>query len=94
RKDHPILADRHLPILHESNNSHILVFERTDGNNGGVLVLCNFDENDQVIDAAWVTSLGYIRNSSYSDLISGEKRKLTSGLLTLKPYQILWLESL
>ncbi len=93
RKAHRVLADHHLPILHEPNNSHVLVFERSGGNKGGILVLCNFDENDQVLDSGWITSLGYIQNATFSDLISGKKRKLTSGLFTLKPYEIFWLES-
>jgi amylosucrase len=94
RREKQVLSDRHLPVLHEPNNSHVLVFERTDDKHGGILVLCNFDENDQAVDAGWITSLGYIRNSMYSDLISGEKSKLTSGLFSLKPSQICWLESL
>jgi len=89
-----VLADRHLPVLHEPNNNHVLVFERTDTKNGGILVLCNFDENEQVLDSGWITALGYIKNARYSDLISGEQRKLTSGLVSIKPYEILWLESL
>ena len=93
RKEQQVLADHHLPLLHEPNNNHVLAFERTDGRNKGILVLCNFDEHDQVLDAGWMTSLGYIRNAEYSDLISGEKRKLTSGLFNLKPYEIFWLES-
>ncbi|MGB5238399.1 MAG: alpha-amylase family glycosyl hydrolase [Flavobacteriaceae bacterium] len=94
RKEYQVLADHHLPLLHEPNNNHVLAFERTDGNNKGILVLCNFDEHDQALDAGLITSLGYIKNARYSDLITGEKRKLTSGLFSLKPYEIFWLESL
>ncbi len=94
RREHEVFADRNLPVLHEPNNNHVLVFERTDGKNSGILVLCNFHENDQVLDAGWITALGYIKNAMYSDLISGEKRKLNSGLFSIKPYEIFWLEFL
>ncbi len=93
RKSLPVFADHQLPVLHEPNNAHIFVFERRADQKKSVLVLCNFDEKDQVVDAGWVEGMGYIKDSELKDLISGSKIKLNSGLLNLEPYQILWLEA-
>jgi amylosucrase len=93
RKKHEQFADRHLPILHEPNNTHVFVFERAAKSKDGILVICNFDENNQALDSGWIASLGYVQNSKYHDLISGKERKLNSGLLSLSPYELLWLKS-
>ncbi len=91
RKAHPELADRNNLSLHNPNNPHVLVFERMGTEGKGILVLCNFDENEQVVDASWVSRLGYCGKKEYTDLVSQQGYTLSSGLLPLKPYQILWL---
>ena len=93
RKKLPVFADSELPVLHEPNNPHIFVFERQAKQVKNVLVLCNFDEKDQVLDASWIEGTGYIKDAEFKDLISETKFKLNSGLMNLEPYQILWLEA-
>lgn len=90
RKKHPLLADNNNLLLHDVNNPHILAYERMNGGQG-ILVLCNFDETRQVVDAGWVSRLGYSSGSGFRDLISGKEHILSSGLLQLKPFQMLWL---
>lgn len=93
RKKNSVLADQSPAILHSPNNSHILVFERKLNSDKSILVVCNFDENEQVIDSGWIEKMGYVNNGTISDLISSEDRKLSSGLLKLRPFEILWLQS-
>ena len=93
RKSMPVFADKSMPVLYDPNNSHVFVFERRSESAKNVLVLCNFDEKEQVLDTGWIQSLGYIKKSNLKDLISGEPLKLNSGLLSLEPYQLLWLEA-
>jgi amylosucrase len=56
-----------------------------------LLVLCNFDENAQVIDSSWIKKLGYFSKGEPIDLVSGEKVRLKSALLEVMPYQMIWL---
>ena len=93
RKKLPVFADREPAVLHEPKNPHIFVFERRAEQMKSVLVLCNFDEKDQVLDASWIEAMGYIKNAEFKDLIRGNKFKLNSGLINIEPYQILWLEA-
>ena len=93
RKESAVLADSSLPILHEPNNSHVFIFERKGDASESILVICNFDEKEQVLDSSWISSLGYVKRSRINDLVSGEEKKLSSGLLTLAPYSLLWLKS-
>ncbi len=93
RKTRAVFADQIAPLLYEPNNSHVFIYERKSNDDKNILVACNFDEKDQLIDGSWVEALGYVKNSSLKDLVSGKKIKMNSGLLNLKPYQILWLES-
>ena len=93
RKEYAVLADSSPPILHEPNNSHVFIFERKNESSDSILVICNFDEKEQVLDSSWISTLGYVKRSKIKDLVSAEDKKLTSGLLTLAPYSILWLES-
>ena len=93
RKQNPVLADKTLPVLHEANNSHVFIFERKSNSPSNILVICNFDEKEQVLDSAWIGQLGYIKDLKINDLVSGKEKKLTSGLLTLPAYSILWLLS-
>ncbi|MCL6267383.1 amylosucrase [Flagellimonas myxillae] len=92
RKSNPIFADSNNLKLHHGGNEHVLVFERTHHSNNGLLVIGNFDERPQVIDLAWVMKLGYFTKGEPMDLVSGEKIVVKSGLLELKPYQVLWLK--
>ncbi|MCK0161352.1 amylosucrase [Allomuricauda sp. F6463D] len=91
RKEQPVFADTNNLELYHTGNNHILSFERTQENKG-LLVICNFDENPQVIDSSWIKKLGYFSKGEPLDLVSGEKIGLSSGLLELIPYQIIWLK--
>ena len=93
RKSKTVLADKTLPLLYDTKNLHIFAYERRGDQWKNILVLCNFDENEQVVNAGWIEDLGYIKNSELNDLVSGSKLKLSSGLLRLEPYQVLWLEA-
>ena len=90
RKDHEVFADNNNLELYHTGNDHIFSFERTQVYNG-LLVLCNFDENAQVIDSSWIKKLGYFSKGEPIDLVSGEKVRLKSALLEVMPYQMIWL---
>lgn len=90
RKGSSVFADHNNLQLCHTGNDHIFSFERTQGQNG-LLVICNFDENPQVIDSSWVKKLGYFSKGEPLDLVSGEKVGMNSALLELMPYQMLWL---
>ncbi|WP_421808488.1 amylosucrase [Flagellimonas sp.] len=90
RKGHGVFADNNNLELCHTGNDHIFSFERTQGYNG-LLILCNFDENPQVIDSSWIKKLGYFSQGDPVDLVSGEKVRLNSALLEVMPYQMIWL---
>lgn len=90
RKENTVFADHNNLELCHTGNDHIFSFERTQGQNG-LLVICNFDENPQVIDSSWVKKLGYFSKGEPMDLVSGEKVELNSALIEIMPYQMLWL---
>ncbi|MBO0330760.1 amylosucrase [[Muricauda] lutisoli] len=90
RKENTVFADHNNLELCHTGNDHIFSFERTQGKKG-LLVICNFDENAQVIDSSWIKKLGYFSNGEPLDLVSGEKVGLNSALLEIMPYQMLWL---
>lgn len=91
RKKNPVFADNSNLLIHHSGNDHVLVFERQDEKNA-VLVVCNFNTSTEVINASWLQKMGYIKNSEYKDLISNNKFKVSSGLLEIRPYRLLWLK--
>ena len=91
RKENTVFADNNNLELYHTGNDHILSFERNE-NSKGLLVICNFDENPQVIDSSWIKKLGYFSKGEPLDLVSDEKVGLNSGLLELMPYQMMWLQ--
>nr|WP_297784145.1 amylosucrase [uncultured Allomuricauda sp.] len=90
RKENTVFADHNNLELYHTGNDHIFSFERTQDQKG-LLVICNFDENAQVIDSSWIKKLGYFSKGEPLDLVSGEKVELNSALLEIMPYQMLWL---
>jgi len=90
RKENSVFADHNNLELYHTGNDHVFSFERPEDQKG-LLVICNFDENPQVIDSAWIKKLGYFSKGEPLDLVSGEKVGLNSALLELMPYQMLWL---
>ncbi len=92
RKKHPFFADdNNLQLLH-TGNDHVLAFERSGKQQKGLLVLCNFDEKPQVIESRWMLKLGYFSKGDPINLVSGEKIIFSSGLLRIKPFEIIWLK--
>ena len=92
RKNNPVFADQSPLDLYHTGNDHVLVFERKNIENDGVMVLCNFDENPQVVEPSWIKKLGYFTTGEPLDLVSGNRIETKSGLLELLPYQMLWLK--
>ncbi|MGX1927858.1 alpha-amylase family glycosyl hydrolase [Flagellimonas sp. 2504JD4-2] len=90
RKKHAVFADNNNLVIHHTGNDHIFAYERT-GDSEGFLVLCNFDEKEQVLQSRWIAKLGYFTKGEPKNLVSGKKVTLSSGLLPLEPYQIMWL---
>ncbi|MBW8242396.1 alpha amylase [Muricauda oceani] len=90
RKENSVFADKNNLELYHTGNDHVFSFERTEQHKG-LLVICNFDENPQVIDSSWIKKLGYFSKGEPLDLVSGKKVGLNSALLELIPYQMLWL---
>jgi amylosucrase len=91
RKQLPVLADQDNTLLHDTGNQHLFVFERASGGKESLLVVANFDSNPQVLNASWLSSLGYVADGNYRDLIEGATKKIRSGLLELQPFELLWL---
>ncbi|MEM9077710.1 MAG: amylosucrase [Bacteroidota bacterium] len=92
RRASPVFADNDNLKLHHTGNHHIFAFERTKDQKSGLLVLSNFDERPQVVSTSWIMKLGYFTKGEPSDLVSGNKVSLKSGLLQLDAYQIIWLK--
>ncbi|WP_223826643.1 alpha-amylase family glycosyl hydrolase [Flagellimonas sp. S3867] len=90
RKKHSVFADDNNLVIHHTGNDHIFAFERTSEREG-LLVLCNFDEKEQVVQSRWISKLGYFTKGEPKNLVSNKKVPLKSGLLRLDPYQLMWL---
>jgi amylosucrase len=84
RRKNPVFADQNNLTIHHTGNNHIFAFERTSENDG-LLVLCNFDEKQQVVDSSWMMKLGYFTKGEPKDLVSGKKVTFNSGLFSLMP---------
>lgn len=91
RKAKGLLADQENSVWHDPGNPHLLVMERT-GNEKGLLVVGNFDGEPQAINASWLQRMGYLTKGKYTNLVDGTSGRVQSGLLELRPYQLLWLE--
>ena len=94
RKKIKLFSDTNNVILHDTQNPHLFLYERTGKNKEGVLILANFDEHPQIIDASVLLSLGYLKDGVFHDLLTNNKRTLSSSLVELQPYQLLWLAKL
>lgn len=92
RKANPCLADRNNITLLEIGNPHVFAFERTASQSKGIIAIGNFHETQQAIDTSFLVNLGYAHSGSLHELIRGKKIKLSSGLLELQPYELLWLK--
>ncbi|MEJ2583747.1 MAG: alpha-amylase family protein [Robiginitalea sp.] len=91
RKQLPVLADRANTLLHDSGNEHLFVFERRSDGADSLLIVANFDANPQVLNASWLSNLGYVNKGKYRNLIDGVSKDMRSGLMELSPFELLWL---
>ncbi|MBC2838040.1 alpha-amylase family glycosyl hydrolase [Robiginitalea sp. SC105] len=91
RRANPALGGRGATVLHQSGNEHLFVFERRAGIRS-ILVIANFDENPQVLNASWASGAGYLEGGKYRNLIDGKESAVQSGLLEIPPYGLFWLE--
>ena len=91
RKKIKLFSDVNNVVLHDAQNPHLFLYERLGKKKDGVLVLANFDEQPQIIDASVLLSLGYLKDGVLHDLLTNQKRTLNSGLVEVQPYQLLWL---
>ncbi|WP_372974876.1 alpha-glucosidase C-terminal domain-containing protein, partial [Muriicola sp.] len=91
RKKTPVLADHNNLEIHDPGNPHLFAFERTGKGRKGILVIANFDEHPRILDIRLLDDLGYLKDGRVKDLLKGEEWKLTSGLVELGPYELLWL---
>lgn len=91
RKKMPVFTDNNNLEIRDPRNPHLFVFERTGEKGEGILVVANFDEHSQILDADILAELGYLLEGSLRDVLSKETWKLTSALVEIQPYQLLWL---
>lgn len=90
RKQQPSFADNNNTVFYNVHNPHIFGYERTASQGEGVLIICNFSESEQEVDALMLG--GYGAKDKPKNLITGKRVKFPKGKLTVKPYQILWLQ--
>lgn len=90
RKILPIMGSLGRTVFHHSGNEHLFVFERKSVHEG-VMVVANFDANIQVLNAFWLEKLGYLKDGGFMNLADGSLHQVNSGLLQIKPYELLWI---
>lgn len=94
RKETPAFADHNNLVLHHSKNPHLFVFERPSRQNKGILVIANFDEKPQPLDALLIKQLGYSKSNMAFDLVSDKRKSLRNGHLIVESYQLFWLKKM
>lgn len=87
RKTLPVLANAETHII-ESDNIHTFCFSRQSEQNGRFLSLCNFSEQPQDINRH---ILDVLMSEQAKDMLTGEQLDVTAPVITLAPYQVLWL---
>jgi amylosucrase len=88
RKAHAVFTNGETEII-DAGNPHVFGYVRSQGNQR-MLVLCNFSEKEQSIEAnvLRIHSLGY----RLEDLVTGESVH-SNGELVLAPYRVVWLKA-
>jgi amylosucrase len=94
RKELAAFADfdnRHLLLV---DNPNLLVFYRTDPENcrNRVLVVNNFNVEEQRIPAEALTPHGFFSHSGMTDLHSGERVTVEDGQVVIPPLSFYWLK--
>lgn len=77
--------------IHLPGNDHLFLFERRS-ETAGVMVIANFDDTAQVVNASWLARLGYLNGDAYHNLADGVTNRVNSGLLEVPPYALFWLK--
>lgn len=90
RKILPAMGATGRTVFHHSGNEHLFVFERKSDHEG-IMIVANFDANSQVLNASWLEKLGYLNAGSFMNLADGSSHQISSGLLQIKPYDLLWI---
>ncbi|QCX02074.1 alpha amylase [Aggregatimonas sangjinii] len=91
RKQQTSFADNNNTVFYNIHNPHIFGYERTASQGEGVLIICNFSESIQEVDALMLGPYG--AKNKPKNLITGRTVTFSKEKLTLKPYQILWLQN-
>ena len=90
KKRHKAFADTNNLILYDNPNPHVLLFERARESEKGILVICNFDESVQTVNAINLGAYG--TKAMLNDVITGKTIKFKDGTLALEPYQLFWFQ--
>lgn len=90
RKRIPALGAAGRTLFHHSGNEHLFVFERRS-NADGLMVIANFDAAIQVLNASWLEKMGYLKDGHFINLADGASHQINSGLLQIKPHDLLWI---
>ncbi|HEA20517.1 hypothetical protein LCGC14_0869290 [marine sediment metagenome] len=91
RKQHLAFADTNNLALYDNPNPHVLLYERTLNNEEGVLVVCNFNDEPQLLDK--ITLGAYGTKAGLEDLITGNSITFEYGKVKVEPYQLFWFQS-
>jgi amylosucrase len=87
RKQTPAFSGNDMQVA-PFRNDHVFGFVRSGGGQR-VLVLVNFTERSQSVDANEVRLYGL--NYSFQELVGGSALQLDGGEIPLQPYQVMWL---
>jgi len=89
RKTNAVFGDATTHIL-ESDNQHCFAFLREGHDNQKLLVICNFSEHVQQVSG---DILNTIERKRCSDLLTGSTIDGNEALITLRPFQQVWLSA-
>ena len=90
RKKTPIFADHNNTILHQYDNPHLLIFERTSKDQR-VLVVCNFDTTSHSIEKYWLHKIDFILNEKSKDLVTNKSIFLINNSLQVGAFEFYWI---
>lgn len=90
RKKNPVLADNNNLVLYNSQNPHVLIYERTSEKEEGILIVCNFNQSPQTIRKIELGA--YSEKNKSKNIVIGKSMKFDLETIELKPYELLWLK--
>ena len=92
RKENNEFSDDNNITLIETSNEHVFSYSRAN-KESETLVLANFNDDDQMLYAHLIFAQTEIKTFKMVDQLINKKINPSGVLLTLKPYQILWLQN-